>query len=287
MSATVAGSRDEQITALLDEPRYELMPFESFDEQLTHLPDGAKITITASPSKDIEATIDCAERAARKGYEAIPHIAARYVRDAAQLEEIAQRLVEVGIDDIFVPGGDRDEPIGDFDSAYALLTALEELEYEFDDIGITGYPEGHPKLSPETLAQSMEQKQPYATYITTQLCYDPETIIGWIEGIRDRGVTLPVSIGIPGVMNYQRLLSISQRVGVGDSLQFLHKTTGILDFVRQMIGSRGTYTPDRLIDGVATYSNDPEYGIQDVHIYTFNEAEATEDWRRKSILSQA
>lgn len=264
---------------LLADPRFELMPFDSIEEQVTHLPDGATITITASPSLGLEDTITWSETLAEQGYEIVPHVAARYVRDEDHLAEISERLIDVGVTDIFVPGGDREEPIGEFESAYELLVALEELEYEFDEVGITGYPEGHQFLSEETLADAMQKKEPYATYITTQICYDPDAIIDWAGDVRDRGVDLPIEVGIPGVMKYQRLLNISRKVGVGDSVRFLQKTSGILGFVKQFIGSRGKYTPDDLVHGIAAYADDPELDIRGLHIYTFNQASDTEAWR--------
>lgn len=269
----------DEVAALLESPRYELMPFDSFEEQMGYLPDGATITITASPSKEIEATLEWTDRAAEAGFEVVPHVAARYVRDEDHLVEIADRVVDAGVTDIFVPGGDREEPLGEFASAHSLLVALEELGYDFDDVGITGYPEGHEFISGETLAQAMADKAPYATYITTQLCYDPELVVGWMEGIRDRGVELPVEVGVPGVLKYQRLWNISQRVGVGDSVKFLRKTSGIVGFVRQLVGSRGKYVPDDLVDGLAPYHDDPEFGLRGLHIYTFNQVPDTENWR--------
>jgi methylenetetrahydrofolate reductase (NADPH) len=264
---------------LLSEPRFELMPFDSFDGEIEQLPAGAKIAITASPQLGLDATVDKSVEAAEKGYDVIPHVAARYVRSREHLDEICTRLTDAGVTDVFIPGGDREEPAGEFDSAYSLLVAMDEMGHSFEDVGITGYPEGHDFLDEETLADAMAKKAPYATYITTQLCYDPEAIIDWIENIRARGIELPVEVGIPGVMKYQRLLSISQKVGVGDSVRFLRKTTGVLGFVRQLVGSRGKYSPDELIDGLAPYVDDPEYGIDGIHIYTFNQTPDTEDWR--------
>jgi methylenetetrahydrofolate reductase (NADPH) len=268
------------VADLLAEPRFELMPFDSFEAQMEQLPDGAEIAVTASPQLGLDATVEWSERAAARGYEPIPHVAARYVRDRDHLDDVAARLVDAGITDVFVPGGDREEPIGEFASAHELLVALDDLGYDFADVGITGYPEGHDFLDDDTLAEAMERKRPYATYVTTQLCYDPEAVARWIETIRDRGVDLPVEVGIPGVMKYQRLLSISQKVGVGDSVRFLQKTSGILEFVRQLVGSRGKYTPDALVDGLAPYAADPDYAIRGLHIYTFNQAGDTESWRR-------
>ncbi len=277
---TRSASTDAGVRALLAEPRFELMPFDSFGEQMGHLPDGAAIAITTSPTLGLEATLEWTERASAEGYEVIPHVAARYVRDEEHLSSVADRLVNAGVTDLFVPGGDREEPAGEFESAYDLLSTLDDLGYAFDEVGITGYPEGHEFLSEATLEEAMAKKAPYATYIVTQLCYDPAAVVGWLETIRrDRGVDLPVEVGIPGVLKYQRLLGISQKVGVGDSVKFLRKTSGVLGFVRQLVGSRGQYKPDELVNGLAPYADDPEYCIAGVHIYTFNQVPDTEDWR--------
>ena len=265
---------------LLSNARFELMPFDSFEEELQHLPDGASIAITTSPKLGIERTVERSEDAAAQGYNVVPHIAARYVEGPEQLEEIARRLTEAGVTDIFVPGGDKEEPVGEFESAHDLLVALDDIDYEFDEVGITGYPEGHDFISEDELAESMEKKAPYATYIVTQLCYDPETILEWIEAVRDRGVDLPIEIGIPGVMKYEKLLNISRKVGVGDSVKFLRKTTGLVGFVKQCVGSRGRYRPDDLIDGLGPYVGDDTYNIRGLHIYTFNQTPDLEGWRR-------
>jgi len=273
-------SRSDGADALLRGARFELMPFDSFDDETTYLPDGATIAITTSPQLGIERTVERAEQAAADGYEPVPHIAARYVSDQDHLEEIARRLTEAGVTDIFVPGGDREEPVGEFESAYELLVALDETEYSFEEVGITGYPEGHEFLDEATLRTAMDNKAPYATFIVTQLCYNPDAVIEWIERIRGQGVDLPVEVGIPGVMKYSRLLQISRKVGVGDSVKFLKKTTGVVDFVRQIVGSRGTYKPDELVDGLGPYADDEEYKISGIHIYTFNQTKDTEEWRR-------
>ncbi|PSP85941.1 methylenetetrahydrofolate reductase [Halobacteriales archaeon QS_1_68_17] len=275
-------STQEGVRELLDDPRFELLPFESFDEQLDYLPDGAQIAITSSPQKGIMETVERSEQVQREGYRAVPHIAARAVRDEDQLDEIAGRLEDAGVTDVFVPGGDNEDP-GAFESSYQLLVALAELGYEFEEVGITGYPEGHYFIDEETLWEHLEKKQPHATYITTQLCYNPDAIVDWIETVRERGTDLPVEVGLPGVMKYQRLMSISRKVGVGDSIEFLRKTTGLASFIKTLIGSRGKYTPDKLVDGLAPYVDDPEYGIRGVHIYTFNQSGDTEEWRQERL----
>jgi methylenetetrahydrofolate reductase (NADPH) len=271
---------EDRLERLLAAPRFELMPFDSFGEQMGHLPDGAAIAITTSPTLGLEATLEWTEAAVEAGYEVIPHVAARYVEGPDHLDAVAGRLEDAGVTDLFVPGGDREEPVGEFESALDLLESLDDLGYAFDEVGITGYPEGHAFIDDATLAEAMAAKAPHATYIVTQLCYDPDAVVDWLEVVREeRGVDLPVEVGIPGVLKYQRLLNISQRVGVGDSVRFLRKTSGIVGFVRQLIGSRGKYTPDALIDGLLPYVDDEAYGIAGVHVYTFNQVPDTEEWR--------
>ncbi len=269
----------EDIRGFLSDPRFELLPFDGMDEQADHLPEGCHVAITASPEKGVDESIDRAERLAERGFEVSAHVAARGVRSQDHLAEIAERLDEAGIEDIFVPGGDNEEPEGPYDSAYAFLADLEDQGYEFEEVGITGYPEGHQFIEDETLAEHLEKKAPYADYIVTQMSFSAEAVVEWTEDIRRRDIGLPVYVGVPGVMRYQRLLSISQKIGVGDSLSYLRKTTGLLDFIKQFLGSRGQYTPDSFVEGVAPYHDDEEYSIVGPHIYTFNQVADTEDWR--------
>ena len=90
--ATQTSPVSEGVQALLADPRFEVLPFKSFDDQITHLPEGATITITASPTLELESTLEKSELAAERGFEVVPHLAARYVRDVDQLESIVDRL---------------------------------------------------------------------------------------------------------------------------------------------------------------------------------------------------
>ncbi len=272
------------VRMLLDHPRWELLPFASFDEQLEYIPEGSTITITASPEKGIEPTIDMAvDTANETDHNVVPHIAARSVADRDQLGTIADRLTDAGIEDVFVPGGDNEEPEGEFTSSFELLTAMDEMGIEFEEVGITGYPESHPIISDQELEEALEAKRPHANYIATQICYNPATILSWIEDIRADGVELPIHVGVPGVMDYQRLLGVSRKVGVGQSIRFVRKTSGILDMIKRAIFSRGVYRPDDLVEGLGPYADDEDYGIAGLHLYTFNRASDTVEWREQKL----
>ena len=123
----------------------------------------------------------------------------------------------------------------------------------------------------------MRAKAAFASYITTQLCFDPGAIAGWIAARRAEGITLPVHVGVPGVAEPQKLLAIGARIGVADTHRFLVKN---VRFVTKLVRSGGFYRPDGLLDGLAQTVADPTAGIDGLHLYTFNAVEATEGWRR-------
>lgn len=263
------------IRDLLADPLFELLPLRNLDQQADALPDRAAVSVTASPARGIEATIEAAERLTERGFRVTPHLSARMIRDRAHLRALLDRLAAARISRVFVIGGDADEP-GAFPDALSLLRAISETGARFEEVGIAAYPEGHPIIPTPRLLEALAAKQPFATSMTTQLCFDPEAIRRWLQARRDDGITLPVVIGLPGVTELRKLLSISARIGVADSKRFLRKNTRLVGrLVRP-----GGYDPDTLLAGLAPLVLDPALDIRGVHLYTFNYAEATVDWLR-------
>ena len=270
----------EMVAEALRRPRYEVIPLQGAEEQVVeHVPKDVKVTVTASPKKGIESTLDLAERLSKRGYETAPHLSARLVRDEVHLEEILGRLRGSGIRDAFVVAGDAQEPAGKFAGASGLLAAMAELGHDLDEIGITGYPESHPFISDADTINAMYEKEPYATYIVSQICFDAEVIAGWARRVRQRGVDLPIYVGMPGAVSRQKLLRISRGVGLGESARFLKKYGNW--FVRFFLP--GGYSPDRLVEGLTPLFTDPESKVRGFHVYTFNEVGKTEAWRREKL----
>jgi methylenetetrahydrofolate reductase (NADPH) len=270
----------ERLTQALRQPRYEVIPLPGTEQQvLERVPKEAKLTVTASPEKGMEDTLQLAERLAGQGYRVAPHLAARLIEDNAHLEEILQRLHEVGIRDAFVVGGDAKEPVGGFVGAPELLEAMSEIGHELEEIGITGYPEGHPFLEDETIKEAMYEKRPHATYIVSQICFDPSTTADWIRRVRGRGVELPIYIGVPGAVSKRKLMRISSSIGIGGSADFLKKHGNW--FIRLLLP--GGYSPEDLVEELGPYLGDPDRGVYGFHIYSFNEVGKTEAWRREML----
>ncbi|MGH2996235.1 MAG: methylenetetrahydrofolate reductase, partial [Gaiellaceae bacterium] len=176
------------LVELLRRPRYEVFPLPGIEDEVAeHVPTDVKMTVTSSPKRGIEATLELSEELARRGFEVVPHVSARLVADEEHLREILDRLDDVGVHEVFVVAGDLGQPAGKFASAYELLAAMGDLGHRLDEVGISGYPESHPFISDETTIQSMFDKAPLASYIVSQLCLDPRVIAGWIAAVRARG----------------------------------------------------------------------------------------------------
>jgi methylenetetrahydrofolate reductase (NADH) len=262
----------------LKKPRYEVIPLAGVaDAVLAHVPSDIKLTVTASPTKGLEATLGLAETLAAAGYTVVPHISARLVRDRAHLDELLDRLQ--GVREIFCIAGDAHTPAGDFHGAHALLEAMGDRRAQFEAIGISGYPESHHVISDEETVAAMFAKEPYATHIISQLCFDASITSAWIRNVRERGTRLPIWIGVPGSVDRQRLIRVSLKVGIGASARFLH---GHRDWFRRLALHR-RYSPTKLLNQLAPTLAEPEANVAGLHVYTFNEVDETERWRRQLL----
>jgi len=267
----------QAVAEALRRPRYEVIPLEGVvDRVAEHVPRDAKLAVTASPRKGIGRTLDVAAALAELGYRVVPHLSARLVADETHLKDVMQRLSDLGIREAFVIAGDVDEPHGAFASALDLLEAMAGSGHPLDEIGIAGYPESHPVIDDDITIQAMWDKRRFATYIVSQLCFDPKVVAGWVRRVRRRGVDLPVHVGVPGPVEVVRLLRVSSTIGLGESARFIRRHRGWLPYLLR----QGGYRPDRLVEGLAETLADPADRVAGFHVYTFNEVERTERWRR-------
>ena len=238
---------------------------------LEHVPAEVKVTVTTSPRKGLEPTLELAERLAKHGYAVVPHLAARHVRDRGHLGELVERVRAHGASDVLVMAGDAEEPAGEFDGSVPLLRALAELGGPFTEVGITGYPESHAFISDEATIKSMFEKEEFATYIVSQICFDPRVTAAWVSAVRERGTHLPIQLGLPGAVPRSKLLRVSERIGVGPSIELVEHDAG------------GDFDPGPLVSGLDASLGGPRPNVGGFHIFTFNDLEATERWRQQAL----
>ena len=125
----------------------------------------------------------------------------------------------------------------------------------------------------------MWDKRRIATYIVSNLCFDPRVVKKWVARVRRRGAQLPIHIGLAGVADPAKLLRISTRIGVVDSARFLR---GHSNWFLRMV-QPGGYDPGRFIAGLLPDLAAPERNIAGLNVFTFNEIEPTERWRQETL----
>lgn len=278
-----APDRDRLLAGMLGRAYLEIIPTSTILERVVHLPQHSYVAITCSPVHGIEPTLALTAQLRALPHERrlklVPHIAARMVRDRGHLREILTRLDELKVESVFVPGGDAPQPAGEYHCALDLLRDMAEIGHAIEDVGVAAHPEGHPHANADESLRLLLAKQSLATYLVTQMCFDSAALIAWLRRIRAAGVTLPAWIGLPGVADVARLIALSLRIGVGQSVRVLKKQKGLLG---KLVSAR-PYQPDDLLRGIHDHLDEPDLHIPGFHLFSFNEVEATERWRQATL----
>lgn len=270
---------------LVENMVFELIPLKSAPDAIAALPPNSTVSVTASPVKGLDATKALTHDVLEAGHRPVPHIAARLVESKQHTGELAAWMNNEGLDTVFVVAGDAEEPAGPYEGAHSFLSDLFDQDHGLTNVGVTSYPDGHALISSEVCHEQLHAKQALLNeagvdgWASTQMCFDTDLITSWLRAERDAGLTLPVHLGLPGVVDRSKLMTMGVRLGVGASLRFLKKNRAA---VTKLLAP-GAYDPD---DILLPLTNElAELGISGLHVFTFNQVESTETWRQ-SVISE-
>ena len=266
---------------LVDAMAFELVPIGSVAAAVDALPPAAGVSVTCSPTRGVAATPQLTEELLRRGHRPVPHLAARTVTDRQHAAAIATWLRGNGLGEVFVIAGDAKRAHGPYPDALSLLRELLDHDPGLTRVGVAAYPDGHPFIAGAALTAALHAKQELlaaagvAATATTQMCFDASTVTRWLTAERARGLTMPVDLGIPGVVDRSRLLSLGVRLGVGTSLRYVRKHRATM---AAMIGG---FDPSGLAaDLVAATAG---LGVTGLHAFTFNAVAPTVAWQRDVV----
>lgn len=282
MRLAVTEEQREVLALFMNNVGYEIMPFDNVVKLVEdNVPTEVPLTVTATQARGLEKTLQTAIELKRKGYTVAPHVPARQVSSKDELRKIVSRLEDEGINRIFIIAGDAKIQEGEFEGALELLQALDDMGHHFENIGISGYPEGHGFISDDVIDQALRDKYPYAQRILTQICFSADIFVNWSKRIKNEGIDLPIHVGMPGPVSRQKLMRIASKIGLGQSANFLKKQKNM--FWRFF--SPSGYDPTKLLKDLVQHSSIHESTITGLHMNTFNDLEATENWRQNILQS--
>ncbi|MDB5683681.1 MAG: metF [Sphingomonas bacterium] len=243
------------------------------------IPKGTHVSVTFLPGEDFSARVNAAKAVKELGFLPVPHISARRVKSAAELEQILEAARDqIQTDHCFVVAGDPPRPEGPYEDALAIIKSGLLPKYGIRNVGISGYPEGHPDISREKLDQALLDKQAELKAqgldfsIMTQFGFDADPVFAWLEKIRAQGVHAPARIGVAGPASVKTLLRFAARCGVGASAKVMSKYgTSILNLLN-------TAGPDPIIKEMAAGLDPAKHGEVMLHFYPFGGLAKTAQW---------
>jgi len=242
-------------------------------------PAGTFVYLSAVPTRPAQEAIGAAVLLRKAGFEPVPHLAVRNFATADALDDFLERARgEADVRRLLVIAGDRDQAAGAFRSAIEVIDGGALQRHGITEIGIAGYPDGHPRSSQQDLDRALADKiqaaetTGIAVHIVTQFCFDAAAILKWIGRLRDFGVEHPVRVGLAGPTNLATLLRYAKRCGVRASAQGLARQAGL---VRQLFAMSA---PDALVRALAEARAERHLGEIAPHFFSFGGLARTARW---------
>ncbi|MCX6521551.1 MAG: methylenetetrahydrofolate reductase [Actinobacteria bacterium] len=268
---------------LIADARYELIPLKNVDAQIAFVPAGSSVSVTCSPAKGLQATLDLTAKILDQGHVAVPHFSARLTEDKAHVQRLAEFCRSHGLTEVFLVAGDAPEPVGAYDGVVAFLRDFLDTDHGLQRIGITAYPDGHALIDQAVVHEALHAKQALlaeagvAGFASTQMCFDIDQWKKWAAAERAAGFTLPLHLGVPGVIDRAKLLTMGARLGIGSSMRFVKKNSSTIF----KLFSPSGYDPSKLINPMSKVARD--LNIEGLHLFTFNNVDATAAWQQKQL----
>ena len=237
---------------------------------------GTRVNITFLGGEDRGLRLAAAAAVKAYGFTPVPHISARRLASHVALEEFLRELERVGaVDNVFVAGGDPDVPLGPFGDSLSVIESGLLETYGVRRVSITGYPEGHPGIPDHVLWPALAAKlaalrnRGLAAEIVTQFGFDADPVLDWIAAVRERGIDIPIRVGVPGPAGVRRLLRYAARFGVGTGATLARW------YGADLLATAG---PDPFLRALATDYHLHQHGRVHLHFYTFGGLRATTRW---------
>lgn len=246
------------------------------------LPKDTCVYIPSLPGLPLSRTLEAVAAIRVAGLDPVPHVSARRILDRDEFREFLKKAVLLhGVHRALVIGGDEPRAKGPYIDSLQVLEEGMLAECGVREIGVSGYPEGHPRISNLALQEAFRRKlelaraQKLGLYVVTQFSFSPARVVEYCAELERTFPSVGVYVGIAGPTDPVALARYAQLCGVSASLRALRNLgSGIAKLV--------THTdPTEHLAAVAGYSARREASnVVGAHLYSFGGAVRTAQWMR-------
>ena len=290
MSPAVSATLNNPVGKFLQEASIEITGKQADKIPLLqqNLAPGTQVFVALIEAGQLDAQVDACAALRKAGFEPIPHIPARFVADANDLEQrLARFTKDASVTTVLALGGGAPEPVGKFHCALQLMETGLFQKHGIAKIGIAGHPEGNPDITKihgeAMLLATLKEKNAWICeaglkgFIATQFLFDALPVAHWTSELRANGIELPVHVGVPGPASIKTLVRYAALCGVGNSARFIRKQA--LNITKLLSVSE----PTEFIGQLALLHYDrPELGIAGAHLYPFGGFDKLFEWFKKT-----
>jgi len=278
---SVVTATKEQIRALLANASIEMTckDTEFLAEAATLVPKGTDIFIALFPNQTWDDLTVAAKAVQQAGFNAVPHVPCRRIKDAAEVAEIARKLTQVaGATKMLMIAGDMPAPEGAFDSTIGVLETGHFPKAGIKTIYMAGHPEGHAHMTVEQQRQfearkvQLSKEQGFELKFTTQVCFESEPIIEWEKIMRANGIRNTIRPGLGGPASVKTLLRYAKICGAGASIRAL--TSGKASLIAGLLKDNG---PEEVVYQLAA-AKAAGSDFEGVHLFAFGGFLKTTKW---------
>jgi len=283
-SATELGLQ-ARVTELLVAGSLEISPRELHraGEVAALLPTTTCVYLPSLPGLPLARTLEAVAALRAAGLDPVPHVSARRILNGDEFRAFLKEAVtKHGVHRVLLLGGDEPKPKGPFADSLEILESGLLADSGIREIGVAGYPEGHPRIS--NLAESFERKrkltseQGLGMYVVTQFSFSPNRVVEFCARLARSAPDVSIYAGVAGPTDPVALARYAQRCGVSVSLRALRTLgSGIARLVTNA-------DPREQLTALARYSLQREpSNVVGVHLYSFGGAVRTAKWMRDLI----
>jgi len=205
------------------------------------LPAGATLYVAHTPNASLADVVDVACAAECAGFRGCPHLVARRIASRAELDRGLERLRAGGVARALLVAGDLAPPAGEYASTLEILDSGALDAAGLRALGVAGHPEGNAKIDPVAAWDALVRKQAWgrragvAMHVVTQFGFDPAALEAFDHGLAQRGIELPVHVGVAGPASLKSLAKFALLCGIGASLGALLTNPGALGALKSLV----------------------------------------------------